>query len=53
MTAHDETPGRPRDGAGGGLAVLLAWTVVLIPAAWGVAQTIAKAAALFRTGPLP
>ncbi len=28
--------------------VALAWIVVLIPAAWGVAQVIVKSAALFR-----
>jgi hypothetical protein len=28
--------------------LLIAWAVVLLPAAWGVAQTIAKASALFR-----
>ena len=28
--------------------VILAWTVVLIPAAWGVAQVVSKSAALFR-----
>lgn len=37
-----------RDDKGGVVPVLLAWAVVLLPAAWGVAQTIAKAAALFR-----
>ena len=28
--------------------VALAWFVVLVPAAWGVAQVVAKSAALFR-----
>lgn len=28
--------------------VVLAWVVVAIPLAWGVAQTIAKSAPLFR-----
>lgn len=28
--------------------VLLSWVVVLIPAAWGVAQVVVKSAALFR-----
>ena len=28
--------------------VMLAWMVVLIPAAWGVAQVVSKSAALFR-----
>ena len=28
--------------------VLLSWLVVLIPAAWGVAQVVSKSAALFR-----
>ena len=28
--------------------VALAWLVVLIPAAWGVAQVVSKSAALFR-----
>lgn len=28
--------------------VLLAWVVVLVPAAWGVAQVVLKSAALFR-----
>ena len=30
------------------LKVALAWMVVLIPAAWGVAQVVSKSAALFR-----
>ena len=30
------------------LKVALAWGVVLVPAAWGVAQVVAKSAALFR-----
>jgi hypothetical protein len=28
--------------------VLLAWVVVLIPAAWGVGQVVSKSAALFK-----
>ena len=28
--------------------VAMAWFVVLVPAAWGVAQVVAKSAALFR-----
>ena len=28
--------------------LLLAWAVVAIPAAWGVAQVVMKSAALFR-----
>lgn len=28
--------------------VMLAWMVVLIPAAWGVAQLVSKSAALFK-----
>ena len=28
--------------------LLLAWAVVVIPAAWGVAQVVMKSAALFR-----
>lgn len=30
------------------LKVLLAWSVVLLPALWGVAQVVVKSAALFR-----
>ena len=30
------------------IKVALAWIVVLIPAAWGVAQVVSKSAALFR-----
>lgn len=30
------------------IKVALAWAVVLVPAAWGVAQVVAKSAALFR-----
>ncbi len=28
--------------------VALSWLVVLVPAAWGVAQVVVKSAALFR-----
>jgi hypothetical protein len=28
--------------------VILAWTFVLVPLAWGVTQTLIKSAALFR-----
>jgi hypothetical protein len=28
--------------------VILAWTFVLVPLAWGLTQTLIKAAALFR-----
>jgi hypothetical protein len=37
-----------RTTAGERLKVTLAWIVVLIPAAWGVAQVVSKSAALFR-----
>jgi hypothetical protein len=37
-----ETPASER------LKVALAWAFVGIPAAWGVAQVVAKSAALFR-----
>jgi len=30
------------------LKVAVAWIVVLVPAAWGVAQVVSKSAALFR-----
>ncbi len=30
------------------VALTLSWLVVLIPAAWGVAQVVLKSAALFR-----
>ena len=30
------------------LKVAISWLVVLIPAAWGVAQVVSKSAALFR-----
>ena len=29
-------------------ALLVAWTVVLVPMLWGVAQTVLKSLALFR-----
>ena len=38
----------PREAAGSTLALLLAWTFVGVPLAWGVAQTVAKSFALFR-----
>ena len=30
------------------LALVVAWTVVLVPTLWGVIQTVLKALALFR-----
>ena len=30
------------------LRLIIAWTIVGIPAAWGVSQTVIKAIALFR-----
>ena len=30
------------------LQVMLAWTFVLVPLAWGVTQTVIKSAALFQ-----
>lgn len=36
------------------LALIAAWLIVAVPAAWGVTQTIHKSLALFRsTQPLP
>jgi hypothetical protein len=34
--------------AKGGLALVVAWTFVLVPTFWGVAQTVIKSMALFR-----
>jgi len=34
--------------AGEKVKVALAWIVVVVPAAWGVSQVIAKSAALFK-----
>lgn len=48
MSAPSEGAAVPHTRQAGAGALLLAWGVVLAPAAWGVAQTIAKAAALFR-----
>ena len=56
------TPGAPRGSSPGAATttttttttsaerarVALAWFVVLVPAAWGVAQVVEKSAALFR-----
>jgi hypothetical protein len=35
------------------LALIAAWLVVTIPAAWGVSQTIHKSLALFTSAPPP
>jgi hypothetical protein len=32
----------------GKLSVILAWTFVLVPLAWGVTQTLIKSVAIFR-----
>ncbi len=47
MTDHSERVERTAP-AGGGLVLALSWAFVVIPAAWGVAQTVAKSLALFR-----
>lgn len=38
----------PESGLAERLKLLLAWLVVAVPAAWGVAQVVAKSVALFR-----
>ena len=35
-------------GSTSGFALAVAWTVVLVPTLWGVAQTVMKSLALFR-----
>jgi len=45
MTTQTE---RERQAGAGLAALILAWAVVTIPAAWGVAQTVVKSMALFR-----
>jgi hypothetical protein len=46
--ARTEDPRPGQAGANEGLKVALAWAFVGIPAVWGVAQVVAKSAALFR-----
>ena len=45
MTSTEATAPRPRSTPG--VAVVLAWLVVALPAAWGVYQTCVKSTALF------
>lgn len=50
MSTPVPAPNRPADrpAAGSPLALVVAWTVVGVPAAWGVLQTLLKSLALFR-----
>jgi hypothetical protein len=50
MTQQSQNLGgsKPRGGGSAALALILAWTVVGLPAAWGVTQTVKKSLPLFK-----
>jgi hypothetical protein len=48
---HMETNPTPRPG--GIVLIVIAWLLVIIPAAWGVTQTIRQSMVLFTTPPPP
>ncbi|MEO6444813.1 MAG: hypothetical protein ABIZ91_18185 [Gemmatimonadaceae bacterium] len=49
MSAHHEQPAPDRNGSSGErMKLIVAWVVVGVPAAWGVAQVVLKSMALFR-----
>ncbi|MBI3789518.1 MAG: hypothetical protein HY275_01395 [Gemmatimonadetes bacterium] len=49
MSGERPSPVPPQGTASAeGVRVAIAWIVVAVPAAWGVAQVVIKSAALFR-----
>ena len=50
MNTQTPDPARPTGPSGSPLLLVIAWLVVVVPAVWGVSQTVQKSMALF-SGP--